>query len=76
MKMKRIVCVPQEVEVDVKFRIGLFDSYCDPHFRSSPPIYPLEEDFDTREEAEQWKKDHAQEYSWLEIRIIEIYNRI
>ena len=73
MKMVKTIWIPVEREVEVKFRIGLFDSYCDPHFRPSPPIFPLKQDFDTREEAEQWKKDHEQQYPYLEIKIQEIY---
>ena len=58
MKMTKTIYIPQEKEVDVKFRIVIYDTMCDPHFRPSPPFYPLKEDFDTREEAEQWKKEN------------------
>lgn len=72
MKMIKTIYVPQEVEVDVKFRIVVYDTYCDPHFQPSPPFYPLKEDFDTKEEAEQWKKENEEKY-FGEVCIKEIY---
>lgn len=72
MKEIRKVWTLIDKEVEVKYRIKINDDYCDGHFAPSPPLFPCD-DFNTKVEAEEWKKQNKEKYALRgEIQIIEI----